>query len=189
MTSSIYHFLSRAALYGRSFHRFAVSLIPHDINTTPAWLLLVSYLACLPQVNIQTTFTAIMVALDIIKSSNDRIRSALPPGLVAVFVGATNGVGETTVRQFAKHANQPRVYIIGRCREAGDRIAAEGKELNPEGTFVFLQKETHLMRNVDEICNEIASKEEAVNLLFLSVGTLQQGGSEQKPLIWRHEIC
>ena len=119
-----------------------------------------------------------MVSLDIITSSNDFIKSTLAPGLVAIFVGATNGVGETTVRQFAKHAVQPRVYIIGRSQEAGDRIATECRELNPEGTFVFLRKETHLMRNVDEICAEIASKEKVVNLLFLSVGTLQQGDSE-----------
>ena len=122
-----------------------------------------------------------MVSLDIITSSNDLIKSTLPPGLVAIFVGATNGVGETTVRQFARHAVQPRVYIIGRSQEAGDRIAAECRELNPKGTFVFLQKETHLMRNVDEVCNEIAGKEQVVNLLFLSVGTLQQGGSEPPP--------
>lgn len=119
-----------------------------------------------------------MVALHVIRSSNDRIKSTLPAGLVAVFVGATNGVGETTVRQFAKHAVQPRVYIVGRSKEAGDRITAECKEINPEGTFVFVQRETHLMRNVDEVCNEISSKEEVVNLLFLSVGTLQQGASK-----------
>ncbi|KAF2488395.1 hypothetical protein BU16DRAFT_601069 [Lophium mytilinum] len=114
-----------------------------------------------------------MVSLDIIESSNDRIKSTLPAGLVAVFVGGTNGVGETTVRQFAKHASQPRVYIVGRSREAGDRITAECEALNPEGTFVFLQRETSLMRNVDEICKELGSKEEVINLLCLTVGTLQ----------------
>lgn len=116
-----------------------------------------------------------MVSLDAIELSNERIRSALKPGLVAVFVGATNGVGETTVRQFAKYAAQPRVYIIGRSEEAGNRIAAECKALNPGGTFTFLKRETSLMRAVDETCNEIASKEHTVNLLFLSVGTLQRG--------------
>ncbi|MCJ1402181.1 hypothetical protein MMC11_005401 [Xylographa trunciseda] len=116
-----------------------------------------------------------MVSLEIIESSNDRIRSTLPAGLVAVFVGGTNGVGETTVRQFAKHAAQPRLYIVGRSQAAGDRITAECRALNPEGTFVFLQRDTSLMRNVDEICNELARKEEVVNLLFLTVGTLQVG--------------
>jgi NAD(P)-dependent dehydrogenase (short-subunit alcohol dehydrogenase family) len=119
-----------------------------------------------------------MVSLEIIESSNDRIRSTLQAGLVAVFVGGTNGVGETTVRQFAKYAAQPRVYIVGRSQEAGDRVTAECGALNPEGTFAFLKRETSLMRNVDEICNELASKEEVINLLFLTVGTLQAGISE-----------
>ncbi|KAF2812205.1 uncharacterized protein BDZ99DRAFT_558045 [Mytilinidion resinicola] len=114
-----------------------------------------------------------MVSLDVIQSSNDRIRSALPVGLVAVFVGGTNGAGETTVRQFAKYTAQPRVYIVGCSQEAGDRITAECKELNPEGTFVFLQRETSLMRNVDQICKELASKEDVITLLCLTVGTLQ----------------
>ena len=121
-----------------------------------------------------------MVSLEVIESSNDRIRSTLPPGLVAVFVGATNGVGETTVKQFAKHATQPRIYIIGRSQEAGDRIAAECRALNPEGTFVFFKRDTSLMRSVDEICNELASKEEAVNLLFLTIGTLESGFSKSE---------
>ncbi|KAI9686480.1 MAG: hypothetical protein M1822_003491 [Bathelium mastoideum] len=123
-----------------------------------------------------------MVSLDTVEASNHRIRSTLQPGLVAVFVGATNGVGETTVRQFAKYAAEPRVYIVGRSQEAGDRITAECRALNPDGTFVFLKHETSLMRNVDEICNELASKEKAINLLFLSVGTLQTGFKTEEGL-------
>ena len=116
-----------------------------------------------------------MVSLNIMESSNDRIKSILPAGLVAVFVGGTNGVGECTVKQFAKHAVQPRVYIVGRSQEAGERIAAGCRELNPEGTFIFIKGETHLMRNVDEICKQLSRKEDAINLLFLTVGTLQVG--------------
>ena len=119
-----------------------------------------------------------MVSLELIASSNDGIRSTLPAGLVAVFIGGTNGVGETTARQFAKHAVQPRVYIVGRSQEAGESVTAECRALNPEGTFIFLKRETSLMRNVDEVCNELASKEEVINLLFLTVGTLQAGISE-----------
>ena len=34
------------------------------------------------------------------------------------------------------------------------------------------------MRNVDEICKEFASREKTINLLFLTVGTLQTGFSK-----------
>lgn len=116
-----------------------------------------------------------MVALEAIRASNQRIATTLPPGLVAVFVGATSGVGETTVRQFAKYVSSPRVYLIGRSQEAGTRITNECKTLNPKGEFIFISKDTSLMRNVDEICEELTRRETCINLLFLTIGTLQTG--------------
>ena len=113
-----------------------------------------------------------MVSLLDVQSSNSRIASALPPGLVAVFGGAASGIGETTLKQFAKHARQPRVYFVGRSQEAGDRIAAECKTLNSKGQYIFIKAETSLIRTVDDICRDIKSKEKSVNLLFLSTGTL-----------------
>lgn len=118
-----------------------------------------------------------MVSLDTIHASNARAKS-LPSGLVAVFVGGTNGVGETTVRQFAKYVPSPRVYIIGRSQEAGDRIVKECKDLNATGEFVFISKDTSLIRNVDEICDDLKKREKAINVLFLTIGTLQRGNSE-----------
>lgn len=113
-----------------------------------------------------------MVALKAVQSSNSRISSHLPPGLVAVYVGATSGVGEISLKQFAKDARQPRVYFVGRSREAGDRIAAECKALNSEGEYIFVKADTSLIRTVDSVCSDIKSKEKAVNLLFLSTGSL-----------------
>jgi NADP-dependent 3-hydroxy acid dehydrogenase YdfG len=119
-----------------------------------------------------------MVALETIRASNQKIASTLPSGLVAVFVGATNGVGEATVRQFAKYAPAPRVYLIGRSEEAASRIISECKALNPNGKFTFISKDTSLIRNVDEICTNIKQNEKSVNLLFLTIATLQTGRSK-----------
>ncbi|TKA63823.1 hypothetical protein B0A49_13632 [Cryomyces minteri] len=116
-----------------------------------------------------------MVSLSDVQSSNSRIASSLPPGLVAVFVGATNGIGEATLQQFVKHARQPRVYFVGRSQEAGDRIAAECKTLNPAGGYTFINADVSLIRVVDEVCRDIKSKEKSINLLFLSQGTLVPG--------------
>ncbi len=113
-----------------------------------------------------------MVSLSEVQSSNSRISSSLPPGLVAVFVGATNGIGETSLKQFAKHARQPRVYFVGRSQEAGDRIVAECKALNSEGEYIFVKADVSLIRVVDNVCRDIKNKEKAINLLFLSAGTL-----------------
>lgn len=119
-----------------------------------------------------------MVTIEQVRASNAQIATSLPPGLVAVFVGATNGVGEATVKQFAKHTVRPRIYLVGRSKEAGNRIVAECKALNPESQLVFISKELSLLKNVDEVCQDILAKEDCINLLFLTIGTLQAGLSK-----------
>lgn len=113
-----------------------------------------------------------MVALSEVQSSNGRIASTLPARLVAVFIGGTSGIGEYTLKQFAKHAREPRIYIVGRSQEAADRITAECRKTNAEGQYLFIPADTSLIRNVDDVCQQIRSKEKTVNILFLSTGTL-----------------
>ncbi|KAL8907694.1 MAG: hypothetical protein Q9207_001263 [Kuettlingeria erythrocarpa] len=113
-----------------------------------------------------------MVSLSEVESSNSCIASALPQGLVAVFVGATSGIGEYSVKQFVEHARQPRIYFVGRSQEAGKRITAECQKLNSSGQYTFIQADTSLIRNVDNVCRNIMSEVKAVNLLFISTGTL-----------------
>lgn len=112
-----------------------------------------------------------MVTLTDIQASNAQIATSLPPGLVAVFVGATNGIGEYTLKEFARHVRQPRVYFVGRSQEAGDRVVAECRELNSEGEFIFIKADVSLLKNVDDVCRKIASKEKCINLLFLTCGS------------------
>lgn len=113
-----------------------------------------------------------MVSYTAVKKSNDSIATALPPRLVAVFIGATNGIGEYTLKQFARCTKLPRVYFVGRSQEAGSRIEEECKKLNPDGNFTFIKADTSLIRNVDDVCQNLKSKEKVINLLFLSTGTL-----------------
>lgn len=124
-----------------------------------------------------------MVTLSDVQASNAQIPTALPSGLVAVFVGATNGIGESTLMEFARHARQARVYLVGRSQDAGDRISAECRQLNPGGEFTFIKADLSLMRNVDDVCREIESKENVINLLFLSCGVSMMGvGSSLRPI-------
>ncbi|KAF3766614.1 hypothetical protein M406DRAFT_38016 [Cryphonectria parasitica EP155] len=112
-----------------------------------------------------------MVGLEQIKASNAGISTTYPEGLVAVFAGATSGIGETSLREFTRHTVKPRIYVIGRSKEACDRLDAELKELNPSGTYSFLRTDTSLLRNVDDVCAQIKERETAVNVLFMSQGT------------------
>ncbi|KAI7781074.1 hypothetical protein LA080_015194 [Diaporthe eres] len=113
-----------------------------------------------------------MVALDKVQKSNVQIASTYPAGLVAVFAGATAGIGETSLREFARHTSKPRIYIVGRSQEACDRLDADLKSVNPEGDYTFIRSDVSLLRNVDDVCRQIRDKESAINVLFMSQGTL-----------------
>ncbi|CZT13236.1 uncharacterized protein RCO7_05279 [Rhynchosporium graminicola] len=79
-----------------------------------------------------------MVNLSTILASNQQISSALPAGLVAIFIGGTSGIGEITVNKFARYTLRPRAYIIGRSQSAAERIISECRILNPEGEYTFI---------------------------------------------------
>lgn len=116
-----------------------------------------------------------MVALEHIRSSNSKISTTLRPGLVAVFAGATSGIGESALKQFAKNAIKPRIYFLGRSKQSGDRIRAELQKLNPEGEYIYISVDVSLLHSVDDVSRQIKEKESAINLLFLSTGTMVSG--------------
>ncbi|KAK3290515.1 uncharacterized protein B0H64DRAFT_350513 [Chaetomium fimeti] len=116
-----------------------------------------------------------MVTLEQMRSSNARIPEALPAGMVAVFAGGTSGIGEATMKLFAKHAVQPRIYFIGRSERAAVRIIEELTTINPAGQYHYIQADLSLLQNVDEVCHDIKSHESLINLLFLTPGTMVTG--------------
>ncbi|KAJ5586855.1 uncharacterized protein N7459_002620 [Penicillium hispanicum] len=123
-----------------------------------------------------------MVPLSTVLASNKRIPEALPRGLVAIFVGATSGIGEYTLKCFASRAHSPRVYLIGRSQSASERIMAECKTLNPDGTFHFIQADVGLIHNVDHVCQQIQDQEATVNILFMTQGSLEANFSTSEDL-------
>ena len=133
-----------------------------------------------------------MVSYDFVKASNDQIATTLPARLTAVFAGGTSGLGEYTLKSFARHVKEPRIYFIGRSQVAADRIVAECRILNPKGEYVFLKKELSLVKNVDEVCQEIIEREGlegCVNLLVVSQATAYNttGTSSLPPTIHSRE--
>ena len=41
-----------------------------------------------------------------------------------------------------------------------------------EGEYIFIKADVSLILAVDDVCKEIKSKEKAINVLFLTIGTL-----------------
>jgi len=120
-----------------------------------------------------------MVSITDVRASNESLNSQ-PPGLVAVFAGATAGIGLHTLKQLSKHVTAPRVYMIGRSRAKAATLLDELKVINPEGTYVFSEGEFSLVKDVDRFSEEIKKAEERVDILCMSPGYLSFAGREGK---------
>ncbi|KAF2030371.1 NAD(P)-binding protein [Setomelanomma holmii] len=119
-----------------------------------------------------------MVALENVRASNAALKS-LPSGLVAVFVGGTSGIGLYTARELVRNTISPHVYLIGRNQTEATKIISELKTINPSSEVSFIQKDVSLLKNVDEACKEIKSKEKQVNLLFMTCGYFVMTGRNE----------
>jgi NAD(P)-dependent dehydrogenase (short-subunit alcohol dehydrogenase family) len=121
-----------------------------------------------------------MVTLSDVHAHNSTLKS-LPPSLVAVFVGGTSGIGFFTAREFARNTISPHIYLIGRNATEASKIISELKSINSTSNISFIQKDVSLLKNVDEACNEIKTKEKQVNLLFMTCGYLTLKGRNETP--------
>ncbi|KAF2821449.1 hydrogenase/reductase-like protein [Ophiobolus disseminans] len=111
-----------------------------------------------------------MVALSDVLASNAQIQSNLPKGLIAIFAGATSGIGEVTLKTFVRYAVEPRIYIIARNQTAAERVIAECRQINAKGQYEFIYADLMLIKETDRACEQIKRKEKLVNLVVLSAG-------------------
>ncbi|KAK9367257.1 hypothetical protein V1509DRAFT_191901 [Lipomyces kononenkoae] len=112
-----------------------------------------------------------MVSYKEIQASNALINDATAPH-VAVFVGATSGIGKFTVRALVATGASVRIYLVGRkCSEG--RTHAFIQELcaiNPKAEVIWTEGEVSLLAETKRVCQVIKSKESRVDLLFLTAG-------------------
>lgn len=103
-----------------------------------------------------------MVSINTVRTANAALVKAQP--IVAVFVGATAGIGEASIRALAAtHSTQGkglRAYIVGRNASAAQKITSDCERICPAGQFRFLKAEDlSLLKNVDLVCEELMSAE------------------------------
>ncbi|PQE16547.1 short-chain dehydrogenase reductase protein [Rutstroemia sp. NJR-2017a BBW] len=117
-----------------------------------------------------------MVSIKAVRASNASFKTTSAPGMVAVFAGATSGIGMGTLKAFVKNANSPTAYIVGRSKKAAASLLDELQKSNPSAKLNFIETEFSLIKNVDAISDEIKSKEKKVDFVFLSAGYLTWDG-------------
>ena len=103
-----------------------------------------------------------MVALTTVQSRN--VSTAQSHPMVAVFAGASQGIGLTALKALADaHGTKTkglRVYIIGRRKEAVDKIIADLNTRCPKIDCNFVHSpDLSLLANVEKACNEIIASE------------------------------
>ncbi|MCJ1389268.1 hypothetical protein MMC18_002124 [Xylographa bjoerkii] len=103
------------------------------------------------------------VSFDAVRALNAKLKS-LNPGQVGVFVGGTSGIGE-----FALKANGA----------VASTITEQAKKLNPKSEVVNIKADTSLIKNVDAVCKDIKSKEDKINVLFLTTGFIAFDGRSE----------
>lgn len=114
------------------------------------------------------------VHITTVRNANAALRSQ-KAGRVALFVGATNGIGASALLSYILHFDAPRVYIIGRSKTKALPQLAELAVLNPSADISFIEKEISLLQNVKVICDEVIAKEKSLDLLYMSAGYLAFG--------------
>lgn len=122
-----------------------------------------------------------MVTFADVQASNKKI-STLPAGLVGVFSGATAGIGEGTLKAFAKYAQEPVIFLLGRNESAASRIQNEVAHLNPGAKFHFIKVQLSLIQAIDDACNQVKALTKKVDFLCMSQGALSIDGRVGKLL-------
>ncbi|KAJ9373881.1 hypothetical protein DTO282E5_1237 [Paecilomyces variotii] len=112
-----------------------------------------------------------MVSLTDVKTSNGQLTAATVPK-VAVFVGATSGIGRAALENLISKGFPVRVYIIGRDKAAFQPTLSELQASNPSADLIFLEGHISLMAETRRLVDMILIREEYVDLLFLSAGFL-----------------
>ena len=83
------------------------------------------------------------------------------------------------MKQFCVFAVKPTIYIIGRNQVAGERVVTELQDIDRDGIYNFIKKDVSLLEDVDEVCTEIQEKEQKINLLFMTCGSLSMKGRNE----------
>lgn len=119
-----------------------------------------------------------MVSLEVIQASNAKV-SSLESGLVAVFLGATQGIGQSTLDHLSKHAPpSSRIYTVARPSSLASHEAhvASLRKINTSGTYQVIEADVSLITEVDRVVQAIKEKESKVDILVLTAGFIAYDG-------------
>jgi NAD(P)-dependent dehydrogenase (short-subunit alcohol dehydrogenase family) len=109
-------------------------------------------------------------------------------GPVALFTGATAGIGEAILKAYAEQHPNACIYFVGRKEASAKRIIEDVRQIwtnapgrtGGEGEITFMKIDLTLLKNVQSIVEEITGKRghDRLDLLCMSQGYLTLKGRE-----------
>ncbi|KAJ3488288.1 hypothetical protein NLI96_g2949 [Meripilus lineatus] len=114
-----------------------------------------------------------------VQKNNTSLNLSFVP--IAIFAGGTSGIGRATAEAFA-HSIQGNAHIIllGRNKTAAANILSNlPKPSLPGAVHEFVECDLSLMKNVEEVTNNLRSRLPRLNYLVLSSGTLNFYGRDE----------
>ncbi|KAK4179575.1 hypothetical protein QBC36DRAFT_231731 [Triangularia setosa] len=122
-----------------------------------------------------------MPSLTTVLAQNAALQEDTPPGFVAVFVGATSGIGLATLKVLVRGLSAPRFYVIGRSEPSFAPHLTDLRHSNPHADVVFVEAAISLLKDVNAVCDNIVSRESHLDLLYMSPGSVSLGGPHNTP--------
>jgi hypothetical protein len=69
---------------------------------------------------------------------------------------------------------------IFRSQDKAGSLCKELEDTNPGSQAIFIKKDISVLKNVDEVCEELQRREKKINVLFLSAGYMSLSGRKGK---------
>ncbi|KAI0506079.1 short-chain dehydrogenase/reductase [Xylaria bambusicola] len=118
-----------------------------------------------------------MVDFQTMASSNSRLSSVKGP-IIALFVGATSGIGLGVLREFARQAVNPHIYFVARNPTKAGPIADELRLINPHAKCEIIHRDVSLIKDSEKVAEEVMAQESSLDLLFMSQGFVSLDGRQ-----------
>jgi NAD(P)-dependent dehydrogenase (short-subunit alcohol dehydrogenase family) len=116
-----------------------------------------------------------MVTLQEVRTHNEGLGSRAHD-FVALFTGATTGIGRATVQELVSHLAGATIYVVGRSETSFAKELRQLRSLNSGVRIHFIEADVSLLREVDRVCQRVLAAETRVDLLFMTQGFIPLGG-------------